>query len=179
MKNSVLLFFFLIVSATYSQRIMTVKNAMVSFEASVPIFEPVAAINKNPSGSLNTKRGYIFFEIPMKSFRFERSLMEEHFNDYYLETKRHPKAYFKGLIETFELKILTNTPKKHTIKGRITIHGKSKNITVTGIIQQTEKGIELHSEFLLNTDDFDIEIPFLVRDKISKNVLVTLNAIFD
>lgn len=158
---------------------MTAKNVIVFFEASVPVFEPVEAKNECARGALNVKRGYISFEIPMNKFRFERSLMEEHFNDNYLETKRYPKATFIGLVEKFELKIITNIPKTYLIKGKITIHGQTKNITVTGKIKQTEKGIELFSEFSLNTDDFDIEIPFLVRDKISKNVLVTLNAVFN
>ncbi|WPR71044.1 YceI family protein [Flavobacterium sp. NG2] len=178
MKNSLLFLFFFIFTATYSQKIMTVKNAIVFFEASVPIFEPVAAKNESIGGVLNVKRGYISFEIPMKNFRFERSLMETHFNENYLETNRFPKATFKGIIEKFEIKIVTSIPKIFVIKGKITIHGQSKNITVTGKIKQSEKGIELLSEFSLNTDDFAIDIPYLVRDKISKNVSVSISSIF-
>ena len=152
---------------------------MVTFEASVPIFEPVAAKNNHAKAALNTRRGYLSFEIPMKSFRFEKSLMEEHFNDNYLETSRYPKATFKGIIEKYHADSLSNIATTHKIKGKITIHGKSKNITVTGELQQVENGIDLLTEFTLLTNDFDIQIPYLVRDKIAKEVIVNIHAVFN
>lgn len=179
MKNTLLLFLLFLVTASYSQKILTVKNAIVLFEASVPISEPVAAKNEAVRGALNTKRGYLSFEIPMKKFQFERSLMEEHFNENYLETRRYPVATFKGLIEKFELNILSTIPTLYLIKGKITIHGQSKDISITGKINHTDDGIEILSDFSLNTDDFDIQIPYLVRNKISKNVTVSLSSIFN
>ncbi|WP_366183918.1 YceI family protein [Flavobacterium ovatum] len=178
MKKSILYFFLFFTITTYSQKILTVKNAIVLFEASVPFFEPVAAKNEVVQVALNTKKGYISFEIPMKKFQFERSLMEEHFNDNYLETKRYPTATFKGLIEKFDLQVIFKTAKFFLIKGEITIHGKSKNITVAANLKKTKEGITLLSDFQLYTDDYDIEIPFLISNKISKTVNVTVNAFF-
>lgn len=179
MKNTLLLLLFFLATVSHSQRIITDRNAVVTFEASVPIFEPVAAKNNNAKGALNTRRGYISFEIPMKSFRFEKSLMEEHFNDNYLETSRYPKANFKGVIEKYNSDTLSNISKTYKIKGKITIHGKSKNITVTGKLKKTDKGIELLTEFSLKTDDFDIDIPYLIRDKIAKNAVININTVFN
>jgi hypothetical protein len=178
MKNTLLYFFLFFTISTYSQKILTVKNAVILFEASVPFFEPVKAKNEMVQVALNLKKGAISFEIPMKKFQFERSLMEEHFNQNYLETKRYPLATFKGLIEKFDLQVLSKTAKSFFIKGEITIHGKSQNISVTANLIKTNEGIKLLSEFELYIDDYDIDIPFLIRDKISKTVNVTVNTFF-
>jgi polyisoprenoid-binding protein YceI len=100
--------------------------------------------------------------------------MEEHFNNNYLESDRYPKATLKGIIEKFDLKDLGLISKKYYIKGKITIHGKSKTIRVAAKIKKDNKGVQLISSFSLNTDDFNIEIPFIVRSKISKEVTVTV-----
>ncbi|WP_418263128.1 YceI family protein [Flavobacterium faecale] len=178
MKKTILFLFFLLSITSYSQKIWKVNDAVVLFEASVPFFEPVAARNDAVEVTLNTKRGHISFDIKMKKFRFERSLMEEHFNEHYLETKRYPLATFKGMIDKFDLKVINKTPKTFNIKGVIVIHGKSKPISVTATLNKTTKGIELKSQFSLQTDDFNIEIPFLIREKISKTVNVSVKTLF-
>jgi hypothetical protein len=58
-------------------------------------FEPIKAKTKEANCILNTKRGSISFIAYIKDFRFERTLMEEHFNDNYMESRRYPKATFK------------------------------------------------------------------------------------
>ncbi|GIZ08442.1 YceI family protein [Flavobacterium sp. UMI-01] len=178
MKKTVL-FFLLCVMTAYSQKIVTVDNAVVFFEASVPLFIPVEAKNESVKATLNIKRGHVFFEIPMKNFHFERSLMESHFNDYYLETHKYPKAKFKGTIEKFDLKVITKIPKTFFIKGVIEIHGKSKPITVSSSLYKTiQGGIALFSEFTLLSEDFNIEIPYLIREKIAKTVNVKVQTLF-
>jgi polyisoprenoid-binding protein YceI len=91
-----------------------------------------------------------------------------------LESDRYSKAIFKGLIEKFDLKDIGLSFTDYYIKGKMTIHGKSKNIRVRAKIKKTKKGIELKSNFFLNTDDFNIEIPIIVRSKISKKVTVAV-----
>jgi hypothetical protein len=149
-------------------------DGVIVFEASIPFFEAVEAKNEAVNCVLKTKKGAVTFVTYIKSFRFKRALMEEHFNENYLESNRYPKATFKGIIEKFDLKDLGAVSKEYYIKGRMTIHGKSKNIRVIAKIKKVNKGIELKSIFSLNTDDFDIEIPFIVRSKISKKVLVSV-----
>ncbi|MCW2119606.1 YceI family protein [Flavobacterium sp. 7A] len=178
MKTTILLIILFYTTTLFSQKILTVKDAEVQFEASVPVFEPVAAKNTAVQVALNTKRGYISFVIPMNQFIFERSLMQEHFNAYYLETDRYPRATFKGIIEKFNLEDINNTPKKLLIKGKIKIHGESKAITTIVRLQTTNEGFMMSSDFVLNTDDFNIEIPFLIRNKISKTVIVKVYSVF-
>jgi hypothetical protein len=177
MKKKLLLFLLLSAFSIEAQEKMTTAKGVIVFEASVPFFEPVKAINENVNLILNAKRGIISFVVYINRFSFERSLMEEHFNENYMESKKYPKATFKGLIEKFDLKNITPVAKEYYIKGKISMHGKSKNIRVPAKIKKVPDGIQLISNFTLNSDDYNIEIPYIVRSKISKNVKVTVKAV--
>jgi hypothetical protein len=170
MKKIMLLFLILITYKASAQEKMTTDRGIINFEASVPFFEEVKAINNKTACVLVTKTGEITCMVYIKKFLFERSLMQEHFNRNYLESDRYPRAIFKGIIEKFDLKNVDSVSKEYAIKGKMTIHGKSKKIMVYGTIKKVSEGIELVSSFPLNTDDFGIEIPFIVRSKISKKV---------
>ena len=98
--------------------------------------------------------------------------MEEHFNENYVESDKFPKATFKGKIENFDLSKLTTTANNYTIKGKLELHGKSKDIAITAKIKKGKDGIEIVSDFTVNTDDFDIEIPSVVSKKVTKKVNV-------
>lgn len=170
MKKIILLFLILITNTSVAQERMITDRGIINFEASVPFFEEVKAINEKTACVLITKTGEITCLVYIKRFLFERSLMQEHFNKNYLESDRYPKAIFKGIIEKFDLKNIDSNTKQYEIKGKITIHGKTKKITIYGTIKKVGEGIELVSNFPLNTDDFGIEIPYIVRSKIAKNV---------
>ena len=160
-----------------AQEKRTSTKGVIVFEASVPFFEPVKAKNDEVNLILNTKRGIISFVVYIDRFSFERSLMQEHFNANYMESKKYPKATFKGLIEKFDLKNIAPDATEYYIEGKITMHGKSKNIRVLAKIKKVAAGIELISNFTLNSDDYNIEIPYIVRSKISKNVNVKVKAV--
>lgn len=175
MKTIMLLFLIFVTNATFAQEKMMTDKGIINFEASVPFFEEVKAINKKASCVLVTKTGGITCWVNIKNFQFERSMMEEHFNENYMESHRYPKATFKGIIEKFDLNNINSTANQYKIRGKITMHGKSKRIIVIGTIKKVDQGIELISNFPLNTDDFKIEIPFIIRCKISKNVNTQLH----
>lgn len=174
MKKFLLLFVLLLAYSVPAQDKMSTVNGIIFFEASVPLFEAVEAKNSKVASVLDPKKGGISYEIFIKDFNFERSLMQEHFNTNYLESKRYPKATFKGLIEKFDLKNIKNFEEKYTIKGKITIHGKSKNISVLAFIKKTKNQIQINSKFSIDTDDFGIKIPTIIRSKISKNVNINV-----
>jgi polyisoprenoid-binding protein YceI len=153
------------------------KIATVSFEASVLFFEPIQAENKTVNCQINTKKATIVFVVFVKDFHFEKSLMQQHFNENYLESNKYPKAIFKGKIERFELSKISVSPSIYMIAGSITIHDQSKKMRLPASFKKIGKQLELHTSFNLNTHDFEIQIPFLVRDKIAKNVHVNLLAV--
>jgi hypothetical protein len=170
MKKITQIVLLIIASATSAQEKMMSYAGITNFEASIPFFEEVKAINEKTTCILITKTGQIACWINIKDFQFKRDLMQEHFNKNYMESNRFPKAVFKGTIEKFDLKNLNSESSQYLITGKITIRGKTKKIVINGTLKKVDKGIELYSAFPLNTDDFNIEIPFIVRSKISKNV---------
>ncbi|WP_284653427.1 YceI family protein [Flavobacterium terrisoli] len=171
-----ILFFSLLLVSTqnFAQKLIT-KTGKVTFEASVPAFEEVKAKNDAVTCILNADTGEIASLALMKGFRFKVALMEEHFNENYVESDKYPKATFKGKIDNFDLAKLTATAKDYTIKGKLELHGKTKDITVTAKIKKSDAGVEIDSNFSVNTDDFDIEIPSVVSKKLTKKVAVTLD----
>ena len=113
----------------------------------------------------------------MKGFRFKVALMEEHFNENYMETDQYPKAIFKGKIEGFDANSLTANLKDFIIKGKLELHGKSKDITATARINKSGSGITIVSNFSVNASDFDIAIPTVVKSKVSNKINIQLNAV--
>jgi polyisoprenoid-binding protein YceI len=167
----------LFITSLVAQDKKITRTGQVSFEASVPAFEEVKADHKNVTVALNTKTGDIQTLILIKGFRFKVALMEEHFNENYIESDKFPKASFKGKIEGYDYEKLSVTGQDFTIKGTIEMHGKSKDITISAKIKKAKEGVELVSNFVLNPDDFDIKIPSIVSKKVSKKVNVKLNFI--
>ena len=172
MKKLLILLFLLSLGITKAQDKIITKTGTIVFEASVPSFEEVKAKNTGVSCVLNTKTGEIASLALMKGFKFKVALMEEHFNENYIESDKFPKATFKGKIENFDFSVITSTATKYTIHGKIEIHGKIKDISIVANIKKTKDGLEIISDFILNSDDFDIEIPSVVSKKLTKKVNV-------
>lgn len=146
------------------------KTGKVTFEASVPSFEEVKATNDGVTCILNTKSGEMASLALIKGFRFKIALMEEHFNENYMESDKYPKATFKGTLENFDVKTLTEAYKNFTLKGKLELHGKSKDVTTVAKIRKTAAGIEIISDFTVNASDFNIKIPAMVKNKVSNTI---------
>ncbi len=158
--------------ALLAQDKMITKTGKITFEASVPAFEEVKAKNDGVTCVLNPKTGEIASLALMKGFRFKLALMEEHFNENYINSDSYPKATFKGKIENFDSAALTDASKDFTIKGKLELHGKTNDVTSIAKIRKTEAGIEIITNFSVNADDYAIAIPSVVKSKVSNKVKV-------
>ena len=176
MKNSLvttlIILIFMSSANVFSQRLIT-KTGNVKFQASMPTYEEVAAENKTASAVLESSTGDLAALILIKGFRFKTALMEEHFNENYMESEKFSKAVFKGKITDFDESKITASVKNFTIKGDLTIHGITKPVSTIVKISKTSNGINLNGSFEVKPEDFDIEIPSLVRKKIADKVKVT------
>lgn len=175
MKKKLTCLLIVISLSSFAQTKMITKTGKLTFEASVPAFEEVKAKNESVTCILNQASGEIAALALIKSFRFKVALMEEHFNENYMESDTYPKATFRGKIEGFDFSKLTATAKQYTIKGTLEMHGKVKDITIIASIKKSTEGVEIDSDFTLNTDDFAIDIPSVVSKKVSKKVAVKLD----
>lgn len=179
MKKITLLALFFVLYPIIAQKKLSTSKCNIYFEASVPLFEAVEAQNNMVNCILIPEKSQISFTAIIKNFQFKRDLMREHFNSNYMQSDRYPKASFKGLIEKFDLKIVTETEKDFLIKGKLTIHGQSRMVNVNAKIKKVNNGIHISSYFTLNTDDFNIQIPSMVIAKISKNVNTQIDCLLN
>ena len=175
MKKIVLIVLIALCSFVPIQEKKITKTGTITFEASVPSFEEVKGKNTAVTCILNTTNGEIAALALMKGFRFKVALMEEHFNENYVESSKFPKATFKGKIEDFDVTKISTTSKDYTIKGKLELHGKSKDITSTAKIKKVGTDIEVKTTFSVNVSDFDIEIPSVVSKKVAKKALIDCN----
>lgn len=160
----------------FSQNKKITKTGTLFFEASVPSFEEVKATNDAVTCILNTKTGEIASLALIKGFHFRIALMEEHFNKFYINSDRYPKATFKGIIEGFNWDIIGKDPKEFKMKGKLELHGKSKKIATSVTLRKIDNDLEILSAFSVNSDDFNIKIPQIVKKKVSK--IVTIKTAF-
>ena len=175
MKNIFALLFLIIgITPATAQKYAT-KTGSLKFEASVESFEEVAAENKNTSAILESATGEIAVLTLMKGFRFKIALMEEHFNENYVESDKFPKATFKGKIEDFDVSKPSSAAKTYKISGDLTLHGKTKKIITNGKILKSGDKITMTGNFDVKPEDFDIEIPKLVSKKVSEKMNVSFN----
>jgi hypothetical protein len=179
MKKIVLLGLLFFFSISVAQEKLVTKTGKITFEASVPSFEEVKATTESATCILYPKKGEINSLVIIKEFRFKLALMEQHFNENYIESDDYPKSTFKGKIKNFDEKKLTEVFTNYTIKGKIELHGYSKEISIVAKIRKRDNVIEIMSNFILDTDDFKISIPSIVKSKVSNKVYVSTNFTFN
>ncbi len=151
------------------------KDGHISFYSEAPL-EKIEAHNKRVTAVLDSESGVIEFALLIKSFQFEKALMQEHFNENYMESSKFPKAVFKGTITNLE-DIDWTAPGKYNanVAGSMTIHGVTKETETTGVFTVTEEGINGQSTFVLLCADYEIKIPKVVADNIAKEIEVTVD----
>jgi hypothetical protein len=151
------------------------KTGYIGFFSQTPL-ETIKGDNNQVVGALDITTGEMVFQALIKSFHFERALMEEHFNENYMESDKIPKAIFKGKITNLSSVDFTKPGKYDvTVDGDLTIHDVTNKITTKGTIEVVSGGINANSKFSIVPEDYKITIPGVVRDKIDKNLEVTVS----
>ncbi len=166
------------ITTTYAQKYMT-RTGKVTFFSSTPL-ENIEAFNNETAAVLDPATGDFVFQVPVKSFRFEKALMQEHFNENYMESGKYPKAEYKGKITDLDkINFSKNGTYNVTTKGKLTIHGVSRDVTLPATVTVKDKTVMVNSEFKVKPQDYDIKIPGLVENKIAKEIEVTVNSILE
>jgi len=174
MKSKIFFLLFFITISFFAQEKYYTKSGTIVFESSVVSFEEVKATNSKVTAILK-EDGTIAALALTKAFRFKIALMEEHFNENYIESNKFPKATFSGNITNFSVDKLSASDKEFIIIGKLTIRGVSKHIEVKSLIKKIKNVISIKSEFTVTPENFGIKIPKIVRNKIAKNVDVFFN----
>ena len=162
-------------NAVYAQDRVFTKSGVITFSAGTPL-EDIDAINKSVTSVIDITTGQAEFAALVKGFEFKRSLMQEHFNENYLESEKFPKAVFKGSIQNISTVVFSKDGSYPVVvKGRLEIHGVSKDVEAPATLVVTNKNVTGESDFVVTLSDYDIRIPQAVADKISPTVKIHIS----
>ncbi|MEO6904192.1 MAG: YceI family protein [Bacteroidia bacterium] len=175
--KQVLLITSVVLSQLLTAQIYIGKTCVISFSAPTPV-EDIAAINSITKPLLNISTGDLQMKIVMTAFIFEKPLMQEHFNENYVESEKFPNAFFKGKINE-KIDFNTDGVYKVTATGKFTIHGVEQEKTIDGTITIMDKEIKLSSDFKITFADYKVDIPALYSGVIPPDAQVKINALLE
>ncbi len=172
-------FFFFLVGTLLSlhgiaQKVYKSNAATISFYSHTPI-EDIEAKSDKATSVINSVNNQIAFLVTNNSFQFSNSLMQEHFNEKYMESDKYPKSSFSGKINE-TITWATDGEYKVTVTGKLTVHGVGQDRTIPATISIKQGKVSAKSEFLVKTADHKIEIPKLVWEKIAEEIKVNISA---
>jgi polyisoprenoid-binding protein YceI len=154
------------------------KNGTISFFSETPL-ENISADNSQVVSVLNTQNGELNFSLLIRNFHFKKALMEEHFNENYMESDKLPKATFKGTIsDPSKVDYSRDGTYNTTVSGDLTIHGVTHKITAPGTITVKGGNISANSKFAVKPADYNISIPKIVRENIAETIEVTVSCTY-
>jgi polyisoprenoid-binding protein YceI len=174
MKNLIFLFLLLPASLMAQDKFFT-KSGKASFYSSTSI-EDIEATNKSVTSVLDASTGKIEFSMLIKSFEFEKALMEEHFNENYMESEKYPKATFKGDISNMkDIDLKKDGTYDAKVKGKLTIHNVTKEVEETAKFTVKDGKISAKCDFKIKLKDYGIEDPTMIGKKIAEDISIKIS----
>jgi hypothetical protein len=157
----------------YGQNIYVLKSSKIHFYAGTPV-EDIEADNLNATSFLNIKTGEVIIAIPNKEFHFKSALMEEHFNENYMESEKYSKSEFKGKILDIEKYDFTRPIiYKVKLQGTLTIHGVTNPKIIEVSISMIDKKVTGETKFTIVLTDYNIQRPQLLWEKLSETIEIS------
>lgn len=175
MKNSIIISLILLFTIpVFAQKYIT-KTGFIQFYSETPM-ETIQADNQQVNAAYDASNGMFVFKVLMKSFEFEKALMQEHFNENYIESDQFPNATFKGTVENYtDVNLTQNGSYPVKVKGELTLHGVTLTIEEDGTMVVEGDMIHASSKFNLKPADFNIKIPGAVVKNIAENIEVRVD----
>lgn len=171
---TLILFIFIALGSTHAQKYIT-KTGHIRFFSETPV-ENIEAHNHQVNSYLDEQTGDFVFKVLMKSFQFEKALMQEHFNENYVESDKFPNASFTGkVLNMKDLNLTKNGTYNVKVEGELTIKGVTKKITEKGTFEVKDGRVNGKSTFNILLADFGIKIPNAVANNISKTIQIDVD----
>jgi hypothetical protein len=156
---------------SYGQK-FTSEKGEISFFSDAAI-EDIYATNNVIGSLLNATTGELVYIVKIKDFKFDKSLMREHFNEKYMETEKFPKSTFQGKVSGFKPNVLGVQQVKAV--GKLNIHGVEKQVEIPGTLEIIGGKVNLKSKFIVKLADYNIKIPKLVWQNIAEEIEVRVD----
>lgn len=151
------------------------KTGKINFSSKAPM-EDIEGKNKTVTAVLDTKSGAMQFAVLMKGFEFEKQLMQQHFNENYVESDKYPRSEFKGtIINNSEINYTKDGTYTAKVRGKLTLHGVTNDVETTGTIKVNGGEIDALSGFNVLLSDYKIKIPSIVKDKVSNSIKIMVD----
>jgi YceI-like domain len=163
-----------ILQITYAQKYIS-KTGHIWIYSYTPV-EIIEAHNHQVVSILDAATGDLQYSLLVKSFEFKVALMQEHFNENYMESDKIPKSSFKGKITNLDkIDFKKDGIYPADVSGDLTIHGVTKPITASGTIEVKGQTLTAKAKFTVSPKDYDIVIPSLVEDHIAKTIDINVD----
>ncbi|TVQ12747.1 MAG: YceI family protein [Bacteroidetes bacterium] len=175
MKNliSLTILTLLLVSNMFAQVYIT-RNGTIRFFSETPL-ENIEATNRQVFSALNKQTGEFAFRVVMRSFSFEKALMQQHFNDNFVESDRYPNATFEGKVKDIEDMDFSETGDyKVVVEGELTIKDVTRTISEQGTLKVEGDRIIARSVFIIRPEDYNVSIPGRYARNIARDIEVTV-----
>jgi len=178
MKKIILLIAFIVtITVGFAQNLYKAVDGEISFFSETPM-ENIDAVNKEVKALINIKTGEVAFIATNVGFHFEKPLMEEHFNENYMESDKYKVSVFKGKI-VGQIDFTKDGKYNVNVKGSLNIHGVEKEREITGVITVVNGKLNVTTRFIVKVKDHKIKIPRLVIKNIAETVKVAVNLNFE
>ncbi len=161
----------LLAGSGFAQHLYSAQSGTVSFYSGAPL-EDIEARTSKAQSVIDTDTGEIAVKIPIRSFVFPNGLMQEHFNENYMESGKYPFATFKGRINE-KVDWTKDGTYPVTATGKLNIHGVEQDRTISGKLEVTGGQLQLDAGFPVALADYNIRIPTVVFHKIAASIDVT------
>lgn len=166
------------ITMAQAQKLYATKTGQIKFNASGGV-EAIAAVNNQVDSKMVDKSGQLVFSVLIKGFKFDNQLMEDHFNENYLESTKFPKADFKGFITNAASVDFTKDGKYNiTTEGSLTIHGVSQKVSIPGTLTVAGGKVAITGSFKIKIKEYGIT-GLYIGDKIAAEAQIDLNCKYD
>jgi hypothetical protein len=167
--------FILLATSLIAQDKYYTKSGSIQFVSKGNI-ETIQANHRSVTCVLDSKTGALQFAVLMKGFEFKKALMQEHFNENYVESDKFPKAEFRGVIvNNSEIAYTKEGVYNSHVKGKLTLHGQTRDVETDGKITVKNGKLLANADFTIQMSDYNISIPKLVKENMSNTVSITVN----
>lgn len=149
------------------------RTGHIKFYSHAPL-EDIEANNNKVLSIVDLSKGQVAVDLLIKAFEFEKKLMQEHFNENYMESDKFPKSTFKGTFDVpADLKSMNNGSYEVDVKGELTIHGIKKPLNTKATLTVSNGDLSGALTFKVKVKDYEIKIPKVVVRNIAEEVEVT------
>jgi hypothetical protein len=158
----------------HSQKYIT-KTGVIDIYSATSLFT-IEGKNQSVGSIIDASNGQVAASAMITAFKFKEALLEEHFNENYMESHKFPKAQFKGQITNWSsVNIAKDGTYAITLEGDLTIHGETRPIKTQGTLVISSGKIKATTEFVVSLANFKIKVEENYKDRINDEVKLTIN----